>query len=185
MDLLEELFSGDDARAAAAARLAGQDELPALLEALQGHEADRRWWAACALAHVPGEAATEALIGLAADLDANVRAAVVHGLGQRDAPEVVTPLLSTLADPSEYLARLATDALIRVGRPAVPSLIRALEQDPQPRVRANAARALALIRDPVAIPALFRALQDASALVQSWAEDGLEKLGAGQVYFRP
>ena len=97
---------------------------------------------------------------------------------------MIAPLLFSLADSSDYLARLATDALIRVGAPAVASLARALGQDAQPRVRANAARALALIGDTAAIPALFDALDDESALVQNWAEEGLERMGVGQVYFR-
>jgi HEAT repeat protein len=184
MRLLDELFSGDDARAAAAARQVGEGELPALLEALQQPDPDRRWWATCALAHVPGAVPTETLIRLAADADPNVRAAALHGLGQRDTPDVIAPLLFSLTDPSEYLTRLAADALIRVGAPAVPGLARALEQDAQPRVRANAARALALIGDTAAIPALFKALEDESALVQTWAEEGLERMGVGQVYFR-
>jgi HEAT repeat protein len=57
--------------------------------------------------------------------------------------------------------------------------------DAQPRVRVNAARALAAIADPAAIPALFGALEDESVLVQHWAEAGLEKLGVGTVYFAP
>jgi HEAT repeat protein len=184
MALLDELFSGDDTRAAAAARQAGEAELPALVEALQQPDPDRRWWAACALAHVPGAAAAEALIRLAADADPDVRAAALHALGQRDTPDVVPPLLISLADPSDYLARLAADALIRVGRLAVPGLIGALERDARPCVRANAARALALIGDTTAIPALLRALEDESALVQHWAEEGLERMGVGQLYFR-
>jgi HEAT repeat protein len=185
MGLLDELFSGDDSRAVAAARRAGEAELSSLLEALKQPDPDRRWWATCALAYVPGDRATEALIGLVTDADPNVRAAAVHGLGQRNAPDVISLLLFTLADPSDYLARLAADSLIRVGKPAVPSLVHALAQDAQPRVRANAARALAMIGDTGAIPALFRALEDDSALVQSWAEEGLERMGVGQVYFKP
>jgi HEAT repeat protein len=52
-------------------------------------------------------------------------------------------------------------------------------------VRVNLARALALIGDTAAIPALFRALDDESAIVAHWADEGLERLGVGQVYFRP
>jgi len=98
---------------------------------------------------------------------------------------VITPLLFALDDDSDYIARLATEALVRAGPPAVAPLIRTLSNDIQPRVRANAARALALLADPAAIPALFTALEDDSLLVQHWAEEGLEKLGVGQVYFKP
>ena len=78
-----------------------------------------------------------------------------------------------------------TDALIAMGKAATPALIKTLVQSPQPRVRANAARALALIADPSAIPALFGALEDESSLVQHWADHGLERMGVGQVYFKP
>ena len=98
-----------------------------------------------------------------------MRAAAIFALGERAAPAGVVPLLFALGDPSEYLARLATDALIHIGAPAVPGLVRALAQDAQPRVRANAARALALIGDTSTIPALFKALEDESALVRALA----------------
>jgi HEAT repeat protein len=183
MAVLDELFSGDDERAAAAVQQVSEAELPALLEALGGREPDARWWAACALAYVPGPAATAALVQAAADADALLRAAVVHALGLRRDLDGVPPLLLALGDPSDYLARLASDALIQMGPAAVPDLTAVVANDTRARVRANAARALALIGDPGALPALFRALKDSSILVQHWAEEGLERLGAGQVYF--
>jgi HEAT repeat protein len=187
MTSLDDLFSGDDARAHAA--LAGIDEshLPALTDALASGDADDRWWAVCALAGLADGRATEALIAAAADVDPNVRAAVLHALGRQThrAPEAVQPLLFALGDPSLYLARIAADALIHIGAPAVPGLIRALEQEAAPQVRANAARALALIGDTTAIPALFHALEDDSMMVQYWAEAGLERMGVGQIYFKP
>jgi HEAT repeat protein len=183
MSVLDELFSGDDERAQAAASLVTVDCLPALRAALAAQEPDRRWWAVAALAHVPGEQATELLTAAVGDPDADLRSAAVHALGYRAAPESVPPLLRALRDPSDYVARLATDALIRIGRPAVPELIEALNHDPHPRVRAGAARALAYSGDPAAIPALFGAIEDESLMVQYWVEEGLDKLGVGQVYF--
>jgi HEAT repeat protein len=185
MNLPSELFGGDEAAAEAALERAEPGWLPALEAALGDADADRRWWAVRALAAVPGGEATRALIGATADHDASVRAAAIFALGERAAPEALKPLLLALGDPSAYLARLAADALIHVGQPAVPALISALEQDAQPRARANAARALAFIGDTRAIPALFKALEDESALAQYWAEEGLERMGVGQVYFKP
>ena len=185
MPLPDELFSGDDALAEAALALAEPGWLPELAAALGSADQDRRWWAVRALAQLPGEAVTGALLNAAADRDDSVRAAAIFALGERAAPAAVVPLLFALRDASEFMARLATDALIHVGKPAVLGLIRALEQDAQPRVRANAARALALIGDTSAIPALFKALEDESALAQYWAEEGLERMGVGQVYFKP
>ena len=189
MNVLEELFSGDDERAAAAAAYATPEHLPALQAALAGADPDRRWWAVCALAHVPGPAATALLLQAAHQPDPDLRAAGLLALGQRAADQemaqAVTPLLGALGDSSEYLARLATGALIRIGRPAVPGLIQALENDARSRVRACAARALAAIADPAAIPALFQAQEDESALVRHFADVGLERLGVGEVYVKP
>jgi HEAT repeat protein len=45
-------------------------------------------------------------------------------------------------------------------------------------------RALSLLKDRAAIPDLFVALDDPSTLVRHWAEQGLEDLGVGMVFFR-
>ena len=185
MTSLDDLFSGDEARASAALAAVDETHLPALLEALTSGDADARWWAVCALARLSDNRATDALLTAAADLDPEVRTAALHALGERRVPEAVTPLLFALGDRSLYVARIAADALIHIGEPAVPGLIRALENDAAPQVRANAARALALIGDKSAIPALFHALDDDSMMVQHWAEEGLERMGVGQVYFKP
>jgi len=185
MSPLDDLFSGDDERAEAALNVIRGDNLPELGAALASEDSQKRWWAACALARLNDERATAALLAATADPDPDLRAVVLHGLGQLRAPGAVTPLLFALNDSSAFLARLATDALIHVGSPAVPGLTRALEQDAEARVRANAARALALIGDPSAIPALFHALEDDSMMVQYWAEEGLGRMGVGQVYFQP
>jgi HEAT repeat protein len=185
MAILDELFSGDDERAAAAVPLVTDDNLPALEAVLAGRQPDSRWWAVVALAHLAHDHATQLLLRAAVDPDPDLRAAALHALGQRATPEAIATLLHALGDPSDYLARLATESLIRVARPAVAALIQALQHDPQPRLRANAARALAIIADPAAIPALFAALSDDSILVQHWAEEGLDRMGVGQIYFKP
>jgi HEAT repeat protein len=188
MTALDDLFSGDEVRASAALAAVDVTHRPALLEALTSGDADARWWAVralAALACLSDERATSALLATAADRDPEVRTAALFALGECRAPEAVTPLLFALGDHSLYIARIAADALIRIGSPAVPGLVRALEQDATPQVRANAARALALIGDQSAIPALFHALDDDSMMVQHWAEEGLERMGVGQVYFKP
>jgi HEAT repeat protein len=185
---LRELFSGDEARAEAALDQVDAACIPALEMALNARRPDDRWWAARALsklAGLPEPRAVAALLSVAADPDENLRAAVLHGLGEARVAEAVSPLLQALQSPSPYLNRVAADALIRIGPAAVPGLIEALKQAGESRVRSSAARALALIGDKSAIPALFYALSDESALVQYWAEEGLERMGAGQVYFKP
>src|SRR5437870_2948906 len=101
--MLADLFSGDDERAAAAAQRVTPADLPGLLAALRGSDPEQRWWAVCALAHLPDSEATTALMGVAADTDADVRAVAVYSLGGRAAPEVITPLLFALDDASDYI----------------------------------------------------------------------------------
>lgn len=182
---LTDLFSGDEARALAALEQVTEADLPALVEAVASREPETRSWAATALGRFALPEAVSALVATAVDPDPNVRAAVFHALGQQRAPEAISPLLFALGEASAYLARLAADALIQIGPPAVPRLIEALDRETEPQVRVNVARALALIGETSAIPALFRALEDESAIVQHWAELGLERMGVGQVYFKP
>jgi HEAT repeat protein len=51
--------------------------------------------------------------------------------------------------------------------------------------RLEAVRALAKIGDERAIPALFDALDNDSALIEYWASEGLEKMGVGMVFYKP
>ncbi len=81
-------------------------------------------------------------------------------------------------------SRIAADSLARIGPPAVPALIAALQADQSP-VRAGAARALSIIQPEDAIPALCTALDDASAIVAYYAEEALERMGVGLLLFRP
>jgi HEAT repeat protein len=185
MSRLDDLFSGDDERAQAALNRVTSDDMLELTGALAEGDRDARSWAAAALARLGGPEAVRALLAASADPDPDVRALILHALGEVRAPEAVTPLLFALGERDSYLTRIATDALIRLGSVAVPPLIAALEHEVETRVRVNLARALALIGDPRAIPALFCALDDESYLVQHWADEGLERMGVGQVYFRP
>ena len=177
-------MSGDEGRMQPALEKLTEADLPALMEAARSREPETRALAATALGAIANEDAVRALLPLSTDPDADVRAAAYHALGQQRAAEAVTPLLFALADRSTFLTRLATDALIQIGSAAVPALIEALDHEVEPHVRVNLARALALIADTRAIPALFRALDDDSHMVVHWADVGLEKMGVGQVYFR-
>src|ERR1700690_113013 len=101
MTVLDELFCGDDERAAAAAPLVGAADLPALATALAGTDPDARWWAVAGLAHIPGDSATQLLLSAAEDDDPNLRAAALHGLVQHGGPEAIPALLRALDDTSD------------------------------------------------------------------------------------
>ncbi len=190
-ELLARLFDprvADEQREGAAQAIAalGEAALPPLHDALQSDDAERRWWAARALAAIGGEQAITWLIEALADPDPDVRACAAMGLGALGAPQAIRPLTRLLADESAYVGRIAGNALIHIGPPAVPALIQALHS-PSAAARAGAARALIPLADHAhdAIPALFAALDDESALVSYYAEEALERMGVGMVLLKP
>lgn len=184
---LEDLTSGDDLRAEAAVqRLSRQGPRTAdtLASLLKSDQIDDRWWAARALAAMELPEATTYLLHAVDDPDESVRECIIMGLGERHAPEAIGSVIPLLASENMLMARLAIDALVKIGGPATPALIEALQHS-DPQVRSGAARALATIADPHTIPALMSVSEDDSALVRYWVEQGLDKMGVTQVYFRP
>jgi HEAT repeat protein len=92
--------------------------------------------------------------------------------------------VKALSDCDRLVAGLAADALAEIGEAAVPALIDVVQDGSHP-ARLEAVRALAAIGDPRAIPVLFAALDSDSALMEYWANQGLEHLGVGMVFFEP
>ena len=184
---LDSVAAGDDSRTEQAALALGHDgdaALPALRALLAEADPDRRWWAARGLAAVGTPAARESLIAALDDADPHVRACAAQGLGELCAGEAVTGLARCLADSSPLVSRIAADGLARIGQPAVQALIAAL-QEGKVATRAGAARALSIIQPEEAIPALCAALNDPSAIVTYYAEEALERMGVGMVFFQP
>jgi len=184
---LDSVAAGDDDRAEQAAQELGCEGDAALLplrELLTDADPNRRWWAARGLAAIATQAARESLVTTLDDADSYVRACAAQGLGELRAAEAVEKLVSHLADSSPLVSRIAADGLARIGEPAVPALIAAL-QEGKVTARAGAARALSIIQPAEAVPALCAALDDPSAIVTYYAEEALERLGVGMVFFRP
>ncbi len=184
---LDSIAAGDDARteeAALALGCLGDAALAPLRDLLADPDPDRRWWAVRALAAVGVPAARGLLITALADPDPDARACAAQGLGELRVSEAVGELASCLADPSPFVSRIASDALARIGAPAVPALIAAL-QEGEVLARAGAARALSAIQPEDAIPVLCAALDDPSAIVTHYAEQALERMGVGLVLFQP
>ncbi len=185
--LVVDLTSHDELRAeAAVAALTHQGEpaLKATLPLLESRSSESRWWAVRVLAAIRAPRAAAALAKALDDLDPLVRHAAAIGLRMQPSIEAAPALVSRLGDRDRLMARLASDALAVLGAPAVPHLHRALGSS-DVGTRIYAARALASMNDPVAMPDLFAALDDASPIVAHWAERGLERLGAGMVFFVP
>jgi HEAT repeat protein len=164
----------------------GDSALSRLCELLQSENADHRWWAARALAALGTPSAVSLLIETLSDPDPDLRACAALGLGALAAPEAASPLAKLLADESAYVGRIAGNALLQIGAPAVPVLIEAL-RSPSPAARAGAARALIPLAEHGhdAIPALFAALDDDSALVTHYAQEALWRMGVGMVLVKP
>ncbi len=85
-------------------------------------------------------------------------------------------LIASLAGASPAERQHAREALASIGRPAVGSLIRLLD-DPQWQVRWEAVKTLAAIGDAAAAPALIGAMEDEHGDVRWLAANALIDLG--------
>ena len=184
--VLSDHTADDEAREQAALGLSkmGEQAVGPLCLLLRANDADRRWWAARALAALGGQTSVALLAETLSDPDPDVRACAALGLGTLAASDAAIPLTQLLADESAYVGRIAGNALIQIGQPAVPALIEALSSQSM-SARAGAARALIPLEAHAAIPALFAVLDDDSALVTYYAEEALWRMGVGMVYVKP
>jgi len=185
-ELLADLTSGDETRAEhAVPGLVGLGEqaFPALRDLLNAKDADQRWWALRTLAQSP-QSRAEWLLPLLDDSAPEVRQAAALGLCSHPDETAVRPLIQALNDGDSMVSDLARNALVVIGKPAVPFLLEVPKDAPQ-RARINALRALAEIVDYSTIPTLMAALEEDSVMMQHWAEEGLERLGLNMVYLKP
>lgn len=187
VELMRQLASGDDAAceaAAVAVGLQGENGFVVLTKLLAAVEPDLRFWAVRGLWANGSPKAVTRLIQALSDQEEMVRSGAALALGELKAEPAVAELAHLLAsDPSESGSH-AADALAKIGSPAAPVLIEALQVEP-PWGRVRAAKALVLLESKAAIPALFHALDDDSYIVRHHAEEALARLGVGQmVYFR-
>ena len=187
MDVLDELSCGEDERAEAALpRLAawGPEVVGLLRERLFNPETEVRWWAVRGLAEINDDRVPGLLVKALMDADKSVRWCAELALRTHPS-EIATPtLVGLLSDEDALTRRLAGDALIAIGSLGVPRLLEAIQAGPN-LARIEAVRALAKIRDERAIPVLFEALDDNSAMVEYWANEGLERMGVGMVFYKP
>jgi len=185
-ELLAELTSGDDVRAAnsiPAIIALGTAVMPALLELTRATEVDSRWWAVRALAASP-HTLTVDLIPLLNDSAPEVRAAAALAICSHPHESAVPALIKALADEDSLTAGLAGNALVKIGSPSVPSLLEVMNEAPT-GIRILILRTLSEIRDHRAIPVMMKMLSEDSAVLQYWAQEGLERLGLDMVYMKP
>ena len=185
--LIKDLTSGDDQIAESALlHLAqmGEVALEALLQLLNSTDPDHRWWAVRSLSYFKTPLVGGSLVLALSDPDPSVQHCAALSLRYSPIPQAIPSLIKILESKDHLLARLAGDALTAIGKEAIPALAEALHSS-HPASRGEAARALAKMELQDAIPVLYSAAEDPSAIVQYWVEDGLERLGMGMVYFKP
>ena len=88
----------------------------------------------------------------------------------------ISSLIADLASPDAAVRMKAREAIVVIGKPVVPSLIRLLSHRKQ-LVRWEAAKALCSIADPIAAFALVNALDDRDGDVRWLAAEGVAALG--------
>jgi len=177
---IQVLLEGDqDTREGAALALGaiGEAAVPHLLALQNNADIDIRCWAAWALAKTGSEQAIRPLISALKDTDSDMRLCAVMALGELRAAEASPALVAQLQIDDGLLTRCAADALEKIGAPAIPALMGALEH-PKNQVRVWATRALGRIGSTDTVKALCRVyLYDASYLAQYYAEEALRKMG--------
>lgn len=185
--LLDELTSGDDERAERAVLdllEVGEDAISSLLDLTKSSDVDTRWWALRTLAGSP-LCRTEWLAPFLTDDPApEIRQCAALGLAGKPDESAVRPLVQALSDEDGMVSNLASNALVKIGRAAVPALIEAVTSGTQ-STRIHALRSLAEIKDHRAIPIMMKVIEEDSALLQHWAKEGLDRLGLDMVYIKP
>lgn len=185
--LIEDLTSGDDqlAEFAASKLIAiGTQVINSLSELLSSPKVDIRWWAIRTLAGIPSQQSILLFIDALRDADLSVRQCAALALRHQPDPRALPELTKSIFSSNPLLSHLAADALTTIGEPAVLPLLEIMKNGSH-TARLEAARALGIIGDKRAIPALYSALDEDSSLLEYWANDGLERMGMGMIYFNP
>ncbi len=136
----------------------GPPAVPALIGTLNDDDPAIREYAAATLGGIGDMRAVKPLTAM---LDGSRRRRYIAAwaLGELKAAGATGLLVKSLGDKNDAVQRESARALMKIGPPAVPALITALD-DPNPDVREYAARALGVIEDKRAEEPLVKALGD-------------------------
>ena len=146
----------------------------ALIRALKDESIRVRDAAAHALVCI-GAPAVDLLIATLRGGDLGRRAQAARCLGKIGDPRACGPLERAIRCEASYVRKAAGQALKSLGCQPVAPALRDMDQ-PDPRVREAAARALAELADPQALEPFLRALEDPRSLVRFRAAEGLAVL---------
>lgn len=185
--LIEDLTSGDETRAETAAlqiAIFNDEALEILAPLLDSPNPDIRWWVIRALVEIENPAVPALLATKLNDEALEIRQCAALALRKQPHIPAIPQLIKELSSQDSLMARLAGDALLSIGQSSVLPLIEILKNGKQ-QARIEAARTLALIEDQRAIPALYSVLNEDSAILEYWANDGLNRMGVGMVIVKP
>lgn len=186
--LFQDLVSGIDEKAekaCAGLRIFGNRAIERLIELLKNDNADIRWWAIRALVEFDQSLIiTISILKALEDRSRDVRQAAAMAFYIHPNSLALKSLIKALSDEDRMTAKIASNALIKLGKEATSSLLQELKTGTSSS-RIEAARALAAIKDPQSIKQMINSLEDGSALENYWINLGLENMGVGIVYFPP
>jgi HEAT repeat protein len=185
--LLTELTCGNEARAEAAStqfKAHGEAAIDALADLFDNEDSDIRWWAIRTLATINHPTAREHLSPGLKDPDLTVQQCAALALRENPDPRIIPQLINHLGHKDRMLSRLCGDALIALGKEATQEILDVIEYGSLAS-RVEAARVLAATEDPISISSLFKLLDEESTFLRYWAEEGLNKMGVGMMFFKP
>jgi len=178
--LIEALHDEDRAvreAATGALRKIGSAAVPALIAALQDPNGNVQEIAVAVLKDVPEPRAVEPLIGCLTNKNWIVRMHAAKGLGIAGDARAIAHLVSLLTDQVKAVRADATDALARIGRPALASLLAALQHEAW-ILRLHACEALGKIGAEEAVEPLCQVLlHDRDMAVRQDAAKALGGIG--------
>jgi len=113
------------------------------------------------------------------DMNSNVaprRTGAISQLGELGAVEAIGPLIKCLADDDQFVRLRSREALIKIGRPAIPALKKAISDD-NPYRRLGAAIALGELGEKEAIPVLYEIMTTAELKDRPTVANALKDMG--------
>jgi HEAT repeat protein len=147
---------------------------PQLLEQARSSDPDTRQKAAYVVSQSVNERDYPLMFELLGDRDWRVRKTIVDGFVREPSRDVVARLVDALGDDDNAGRRnSAIEALMRIGEPAIPSIVARLEDEPNIDVRLSLVNLLGDLRSAEGLAVLLETLQNehdvnvASAIVAS------------------
>lgn len=154
----------------------GEPAVESLLRAMKDKNWRIRGVAMGALAEIGSPGAVDPIIEALNDSDWRVQKIACDCLGEMKNEKVVEPLIQAMDNPHPDVNATASEAIVKIGEPAVEPLIKALK-DEKRRFRRNFARALGEIGDARAFEPMIELLKGKDKGMRCEAAEALGKMG--------